>query len=58
MTKTISIYFNGTDKNNIITNEIISLATLLHLVTVKNNQQQTICIKGCGTETKDYRDKS
>lgn len=57
MTKIINVYVNGTlDSNEVPQNGSISLATLLHHLTVRNENSMSTCIKGCALESWDPRD--
>jgi len=58
MSKIISVYFNGTDdENDVPLHGYITLATLLDQMTVKDdNKNISICVNGCGVESKDIRD--
>lgn len=57
MTKTISVYFNGTDDDNDVPEHgRITLAALLDQMTVEDHNNFSICVNGCGVETQDIRD--
>lgn len=58
MTKTISVYFNGTDESNDVPEYgSISLAALLDHLTVKDDTNFfSTCVTGCGIENKNTRD--
>lgn len=57
MTKIMSVYFNGTDDSNHIPKlGRITLAALLDQLTVKDSNNISICVNGCGIETNDFRD--
>src|SRR3990167_5471225 len=57
MVKTISVYFNGTDDDNDVPEHgRITLAALLDQMTVKDHNNFSICVNGCGVETQDIRD--
>ncbi|MBA3661446.1 MAG: hypothetical protein H0W64_06950 [Gammaproteobacteria bacterium] len=51
MAKTISVYFNGTDDNNDVPDVgVITLAALLNEITVKDENNISICLTGCGID--------
>jgi hypothetical protein len=58
MTKTVSVYFNGTDDSKHIPEygNYVALAALLDQMTIKNNDNFSLCVEGCGIETQDIRD--
>jgi hypothetical protein len=57
MTKIINVYINGSlDSNKMPLNGSISLATLLHHLTVRNDNSLSSCINGCALESYDIRD--
>jgi len=57
MIKTISVYFNGTeDSNKIPSTGPISLSALLHKLTIKDENNYSFCIDGCGLSSQDIRD--
>lgn len=57
MTKIINVYFNGTDDaNDIPLNGRVTLADLLNHLTVTDESKHTICVNGCGVDTKYFRD--
>jgi hypothetical protein len=56
MLKTLSVYFNGTDDSEISEYGMLTLASLLHEITVKNDHSHSICVQGCGINNRDIRD--
>lgn len=58
MSKIISVYFNGTDDEDTVPDYgCITLAALLHQMTVTDDLHNfSICVNGCGIETRDFRD--
>ncbi len=58
MTRTFSVYFNGTDDSKDIPEygDYVALAALLDHMTVKDNDNFSLCVEGCGIETRDFRD--
>lgn len=58
MSKIISVYINGTfDENKVPEKGSVSLASLLEHLTVNDGPNSfSICINGCGVESRDIRD--
>ena len=57
MTKILTVYINATDDTDAVpASGHISLANLLHAMTVKDDDHDSICIKGCGIDNPDKRD--
>jgi len=56
MTKIISVYLMGPDDSNYIPEHgCITLAALLDQLTVKDSNNLSICVNGCGVENDDFR---